>query len=240
MWSLAAAVLVAATPGWMLVAAGFDRPVLGRAMAIALAAILVGALTWAVVSALEALVSPPSQVARADEPLDLEPFVLPEARGPIFADRELGAPLMSAAALERAPAPVHRDGPPRRFSLAEAWPPLEDVLARPQEGSPDEAPAVPEDTPAVADASAEKDVAPVAHLAAPAAPAPLPARAAPAPLVIAPSPARLSAEREPSPSLRALIDRLEADVRARVPGSATEVEPGAMTAAIARLERSVA
>lgn len=130
MFGIAAAILVAATPQWLfeqsLVASGisdavvFAQPPLGikaRIFAIATALVATGGLVWIAVALAERAMRPgmlskpitkAAADARGDDALDLDPFVEPSrARSPIFADRELGAPFMSDAVLERIePAPI--------------------------------------------------------------------------------------------------------------------------------------
>jgi len=108
--------LVSATGIDSIVAAA--RPPLGlkaRLIALFLGFAVVTALVWAVVAVIERLLSgqplmPLKMSAESDE-LDLTEFVTADVaapRRPIFADRELGAPLMSDAALTTA-APLELD-----------------------------------------------------------------------------------------------------------------------------------
>ena len=119
MFGVAVATLVAATPQWMFEgtvgASGFGRllsvaqPPLGikaRMLAILVAFTLVTLVVWFAVRAVERLIEGPlgDRNDDADVELDLAAYAatLPKlnvSRGPIFADRELGAPLMSDAAL---------------------------------------------------------------------------------------------------------------------------------------------
>ena len=127
----AAAILVAATPGWLfeasVVGMGLDslidvaRPPLGvkaRVLAALLALVTVGGVIWGATALVLRLVQAvPERDDEDDDALDLVAYVAPRKdfaapradlaprRRPIFADRELGAPFMSDAALETA-APV--------------------------------------------------------------------------------------------------------------------------------------
>ena len=132
MFGSAAAILVAATPGWLfeasVVGLGLDslidvaRPPLGvkaRVLAAVLALVTVGGVIWAATAlVLRMTTAVPERDGDDDEDtLDLVAYVAPRKdiatpradlaprRRPIFADRELGAPFMSDAALETA-APV--------------------------------------------------------------------------------------------------------------------------------------
>ncbi len=125
MFGTAVAALVAATPSWLfeqsVAASGLGtmldvaQPPLGtkaRLLAILAAFALVAISTWLAVALVERLIAGRRASGDADDVFDLDDFVVPAAprRGPIFADRELGAPLMSDAALTTAaplvPAPV--------------------------------------------------------------------------------------------------------------------------------------
>lgn len=131
MFGGAAAILVAATPGWLfeasVVGMGLDslidvaRPPLGvkaRVLAALLALVTVGGVIWGATALILRLVQAvPERDDEDDDALDLVAYVAPRKdfaapradlaprRRPIFADRELGAPFMSDAALETA-APV--------------------------------------------------------------------------------------------------------------------------------------
>ena len=131
MFGAAAAILVAATPGWLfeasVVGLGLDslidgaRPPLGgkaRVLASVLALVTVGGIIWgATVLVLRLAKAATARDAEDEDALDLVAYVAPRKdfaapredreprRRPIFADRELGAPFMSDAALETA-APV--------------------------------------------------------------------------------------------------------------------------------------
>lgn len=135
LFGTAVAVVIAVAPQWRfeqaIDATGLSsmlsvaRPPLGlkaRLLAIALGFALVAILVWLSVAAVERLLAPP--VARGSRPddigrddaghddaLDLAEFADVPApvdvpRRPIFADRELGAPLMSDEALTRVVAPL--------------------------------------------------------------------------------------------------------------------------------------
>ena len=124
MFGTAAAILVAATPAWLfeasVVSSGLDaiidvaRPPLGvkaRVLAAVLALITVGGLVWAATAlVLRFAGATPARDTDDEDALDLATYAAPREdfaprRRPIFADRELGAPFMSAAALVTA-APV--------------------------------------------------------------------------------------------------------------------------------------
>ncbi len=124
MFGAAAATLVAATPQWLFDATvassglgdvlSVARPPLGikaRLLAIFVAFVAAALFGWLTGRGVERLVSGPRapRVVEDDDTLDLAAFVadVPAASGrrrPIFADRELGAPLMSDAALTTAAA----------------------------------------------------------------------------------------------------------------------------------------
>lgn len=115
MFGTAAAALVATTPIWLFeqgvavsgLASVLDvaQPPFGlkaRLLAILLVFAIVATLTWLAVALVERLIAGRrDSVSKAEDVFDLDDFVAPvePRRGPIFADRELGAPLMSDAAL---------------------------------------------------------------------------------------------------------------------------------------------
>ena len=124
MFGTAAAILVAATPTWLfeasVVGMGLDslidvaRPPLGvkaRVLASVLALVIVGGIIWGASALVLRLVAAvPERDDEDEDALDLTAYVAPREdraprRRPIFADRELGAPFMSDAALATA-APV--------------------------------------------------------------------------------------------------------------------------------------
>ena len=122
MFGVAVATLVAATPQWMfegtIGSSGIGRllsvaqPPLGikaRMLAILVTFSIVALFVWFAVRAVERLIEGPlgDHNDDADLELDLAAYAatLPKlnmSRGPIFADRELGAPLMSDEALATA------------------------------------------------------------------------------------------------------------------------------------------
>lgn len=129
----AAAFLVAATPAWLfeqtVASSGLANvvsvavPPLGikaRLLAIFAAFVFTGAAIWVVSAVVERLIAGPKpKPVRDDEDddvFDLDGFAVPEStpRRPIFADRELGAPLMSDAALETARRDAAPDEPGHR------------------------------------------------------------------------------------------------------------------------------
>lgn len=116
MFGIGAAALVAAMlpPTFAAFASTTGLAGVGRPLAM-LAAFVAAALpVWIATAVVERAVWPPRARpgvrTKEDETLDLEPFVEPVAvaRGPIFAERDLGAPLMSDAAL-RTVAPIVDD-----------------------------------------------------------------------------------------------------------------------------------
>ena len=138
MFALAAAILVGGTPHWLLeraiVRTGFPHvfgaahPPLGmkaRILAIVVAFVVVGVLAWFLTAYAERRLGARHRTTHEDDvdALDLEPFAEPVTgpRGPIFADRDLGAPLMSQEALERVepPRPVAVAAEPDALKLSE-------------------------------------------------------------------------------------------------------------------------
>jgi hypothetical protein len=120
MFAVVAAILVLATPQWLfqdaIVASGLPTlfsaatPPLGakaKILSAILAASIVGAIFWAAIAAIERLIES-SRKAPSDGKADVEDAktldqILADRRRPIFAEADLGAPLMSdeAAAVAR-------------------------------------------------------------------------------------------------------------------------------------------
>ena len=193
MFAVAAATLVALMPpamfGRLAASAGLEAVLaalgpLARALAALVAGGIVGAAIWALATLLERVPAARTPSTPEDEPFDLAPYSAPP-RSPIFADRELGAPLMSEEALvTAAPAPA-----------------ADDIVQGPELEHPDLSPeqAAPADPPVV-EPEAET----------PALDAPLAIEE-----LVPPPSTEADEPREGEPSIEALIRRLEAGLARR-------------------------